>query len=260
VQVAGHLPYPWCARCDAWLVDRDHGYGVDAEQGDVIAGGGGICGGEFVWAGSLGEPGGGGADGRSDCAGCAGWAHGTEKEDGYARGGAIGHSGRPDDRERVFHLFCGGGDGVAVAAGVLFCAGGGDGFSAGAGDEGGAFTDGGGLGRDSDAADLVGTGTCGVALEPGIVCGNEVYVLLLPGVRAGADARAGGADRRDGSGCAGGDSLGSAGFDLAHGGILLVARTSGTGRGMEVFGGECGSTAGWPEAAGGGLRRGRLRR
>jgi len=37
------------------------------------------------------------------------------------------------------------------------------------------------LGRECDAADVVGAGAGGVALEPRIVRGNEMLVLLLFG-------------------------------------------------------------------------------
>src|SRR5882724_5477384 len=39
---------------------------------------------------------------------------------------------------------------------------------------------------------MVGTDICGVTMEPGIVCGDEVFVLLLFGIGVGVDARAGG--------------------------------------------------------------------
>src|SRR6266853_193108 len=70
----------------------------------------------------------------------------------------------------------------------VFCAGGGDGFSARAGDESGTLR----LGSACHAAHVVGTGAGGFALEPGIVCGDEVPMLLLFGFGVGADAWAGG--------------------------------------------------------------------
>src|SRR5512135_1347365 len=144
-------------------------YELDAEQSDAAARGGGVSGGERVWAWGVDEPAGRGADGGGDCAGCAGRTHRAEEKDGYAGGGAVGHPGRPGDREHVLHLFCGGGDGVAVAADAVFCAGCGDGFSARAGDEGGVF----GMGCERDAAERMGEGTGGVTLEPRIVRGDE---------------------------------------------------------------------------------------
>ncbi len=66
------------------------------------------------------------------------------------------------------------------------CAGGGDGFSARAGDEGGTFW----LGRERHAAHVVGAGAGGVALEPRFVCCDEVPVFLLFGFGVGADPRA----------------------------------------------------------------------
>src|SRR6266404_8755025 len=171
---------------------------LDAEQGDGPEGGGRICGGEFVWARPVGKFGGGGADGSVDCAGCAGRTYRADQEAGDAGGGADRYSGRPDDRERVLHLLCGGGNGVAVAAGMFPCARGGYGFSARDGHARWAF----GLGSERDVADVVGTGTGGFTVEPGIVRGDEMLVLLLLGIGAGADARAGCVNRRVRRGCA----------------------------------------------------------
>ncbi len=61
-------------------------------------------------------------------------------------------------------------------------------FAARASHEGGTFR----LGRECHAADVVGAGAGGFALEPRVVCGDEVLVLLLFGTGIGADARAGG--------------------------------------------------------------------
>src|ERR1700739_1116676 len=96
-------------------------HGLDAEQSDAAASGGGISCRELVWAWGLDEPAGRGADGGGDCAGCAGRTHRAAEEDGDAGGSATGHLGRPRDREHVFYLFCGGWDGVAVAADAVFC-------------------------------------------------------------------------------------------------------------------------------------------
>src|SRR5882762_7125678 len=209
-------------------------YAVDAEQSDVAASGGGIRGGLPVWPGGVGKPHGSGADGGGDCAGRARRASRAEEKNGHASGRAVGHSGRPHDRKRVLHVFRGGGDGVAVAAGLVFCARGGDGFFARAGNEGRTF----GMGRERHAADLVGAGAGGVALEPGVVCGDEVLVLLLSGIGVGADARAGGAGGRDSSGCARDDSRGGAGVDVDDGGILPAAGTAGAGGRVEIRGGK----------------------
>src|ERR1700730_18386629 len=158
---------------------------LDAEQSDAAAGAGGICGGESIWSRRVGEPCGGGADGGIDRTGCAGWTYRAYEEAGNAFGRASRHFGRPDDRERVLHLFCGGGNGVPVATGVFLCARGGDGFSSRARDARGAF----GMGSERDATDLVGTGSGGFAMEPRDVRRDEVSVLLLFGIGAGADAR-----------------------------------------------------------------------
>src|SRR5947207_4616211 len=161
-------------------------YRMDAEQSDVAASRRGVRGGVAVRPRGVGEPHGGGADRRGDRAGRARRASCSEEKNGDAGGCATGHPGRPDDRERVLHLFRGGGHGVAVAASFVFCARGGDGFLARAGHEGGTFL----LGRECDAADVVGAGAGSIALEPRVVCGNEVPVLLLFGTGIGADARA----------------------------------------------------------------------
>src|SRR5438270_12042170 len=94
--------------------------------------------------------------------------------------GATGYSRRPHDRKRLFHIFRGCRDGVAVAAGFVFCARGGDGFSPRTGDESGTFR----LGSERHATHVVGAGARGVALEPRFVCGDEVPVLLLVGAGA----------------------------------------------------------------------------
>src|SRR5206468_10618543 len=110
----------------------------------------------------------------------------AEEKDGHSRGRPTGHPRRPHDRKRVFHVFRRRGDVVPLAAGSVFCAGGGDGFSARAGDEGGTFW----LGRERHAAHVVGAGAGGVALEPRFVCRDEVPVFLLFGFGVGTDPRA----------------------------------------------------------------------
>src|SRR5260221_8888437 len=207
-------------------------YGLDTEQSDAAASGGGVSGGERVWAWSLDEPVGRGADGGGDCAGRAGRVHRAAEEAGYAGGGATRHPGRQGDREYVFYLFCGGGDGVAVAADAVFCARGGDGFSARAGDEGRVF----GVGRERDAAKRLGEGAGSVAMEPGIVRGDEVRVFLLFGIGAGVDARAGGAAGSGDDGYARGDSGGCADAGLDDGSLLRGARFARAGGGMEISG------------------------
>src|SRR5260370_3215308 len=169
---------------------------MDAEQSDAAASRGGVRGGVPVRAWGVGEPNGGGAHRSGHRVGCIGRASRREEKNGYAGGRGTGHPGRSDDRKCVFHVFRGGGNGVAVAAGFVFCARGGDGFLARAGNEGGTFR----LGRERDVADLVGAGAGGVALEPGVVCGEEVPVVRLFGVGGGAAAWAGGGGGGDGGG------------------------------------------------------------
>lgn len=207
---------------------------MDTKQSDCAAGDRGICRGEFVWVWAMGKLGGGGADGDDDCAGCFGWAHRAAQESGDAGWGADRYPRRPHDRERLFHVFCGGGDGVAVAAGFLFCAGRGYGFSARPGDARRAFR----LGRERDAADVVGTRAGGVALEPRFVRGDEMLVFLLPGIGIGADARASGFAEWDDRGFAFVGPRRRACFDLDDGGVLFVAWIAGAGGGMEVRVGE----------------------
>src|SRR6266446_1567097 len=218
------------ARLDA--VPRPGGeYAMDAKQSDVAAGYGGVRGGRSVRAWSVGESHGHGADRGGHRAGRTRRAPRSEEKNGHAAGRAIGHPRRPHDRERLLHIFCCRGDGVAVAAGFVFCARGGDRFSAWVGDQSGPFR----LGRERDAADLVGSGAGGVALEPRIVCGDEVSVLLLFGFGVGADARAGRAGGRLGGGCARHDSCGGACADVDDGGILPAAWIAGAGGRVEIF-------------------------
>src|SRR5260221_7973021 len=214
-------------------------YGLDTEQSDAAASGGGVSGGERVWAWSLDEPVGRGADGGGDCGGRAGRVHRVAEEGGYDRGGVTGHPGRSGYREYVFYLFCGGGDGVAVAADAVFCARGGDGFSARAGDEGRVF----GVGRERDAAKRLGEGAGSVAMEPGIVRGNEVRVFLLFGIGAGVDARAGGAAGSGDDGYARGDSRGCADAGVDDGRFLRGARVAGADGRMEISGEQSGARA-----------------
>src|SRR5258707_5845784 len=109
---------------------RAGAHGLDAEQSDAAASGGGVPGGERVWAWSVDEPAGRSADGGGDRAGCTGRAHRAAEKNGYTGGSATGHPGRPCDREHVFYVLRGGGDGVAVAADAVFCARRGNGISA----------------------------------------------------------------------------------------------------------------------------------
>src|SRR5262249_8483878 len=129
------------------------------------------------------------------------------------------------------HIFCGSGHGFAVASGAVFCARRGDGFSARASVEGRAHR----LGREWNVADVVGTRAGGVTVEPWIVRGDEVPLLLLLGFGAGADARAGGAAWNDCERCAHDDSGDGACADVGDSGVLRGARITGaTGR-LEVF-------------------------
>src|SRR5712672_592005 len=169
-------------------------YAMDTEQSDIFASPGGIRGGVLIRARAVGQPYGRGAHRCVHSSGRTGWAPRAEEEDGHAGWRATGHPGRSNDRERVLHLFRGRRDGVALAAGFIFCARGSNGLPAGAGDEIGTFR----VGCKRHAADLVGEGSGGIALEPRFVRGDEVLVLLLSGVGTGADARAGGADRESG--------------------------------------------------------------
>src|SRR5713226_7041308 len=223
-------------------------YAMDTEQSDVSASGGGIRGGLPVWPWGMGEPHGGGADGGGDRAGRSRRASGAEEKNGHAGGRAVGHPGRPHDRKRVLHLFCSGGHGVIVAADFVFCARGGDRFLARAGDESGTFR----LGRKRHAAYLVGAGTGGVVLEPRIVCGDEVPVLLLFGIGVGADARAGGAGRRVSGGCERDDSRRRAGIDVDDGGVLPAAGAAGFGGRVEIRCWKCGAGACGEERGAGG--------
>src|SRR5258707_1627680 len=183
---------------NGWTADE---HGLDTEQGDAVAGAGGICGGESIWARSVGEPDGSGADSGVDRTRCAGRTHRANKEAGDSHGSADRHFGRPDDRERVLHLFRGRGDGVAVAACVFLRARGGDGFSSRPGRARRAFR----MGREHDAADLVGTGAGGFAVEPRTVCGDEMLVFLLFGVGTGAREGSRRAARCVGGGCSDAD-------------------------------------------------------
>src|SRR6266849_4602121 len=123
-------------------------YALDAKQSDAIASGSGVCRRVSIRARGLGEPHGGGADRGHNRTGCTRRAHCSEEKDGHADGRATGHPGRPDDRECVLHVFRSRWDGVTVAAGFVFCARGGDRFSARAGDESWAFR----LGSDATSA------------------------------------------------------------------------------------------------------------
>ncbi len=117
-----------------------------------------------------------------------------------------------------------------MAADFLFCARGGDRFFAGLGDARGALR----VGRERDAADVVGTGAGGLALEPRFVRGDEVLVLLLFGIGVGVDARAFGVAGRNDPGFALAGSSWRARFDVDDGGVLFVTRIAGVGGRMAV--------------------------
>jgi HAD superfamily hydrolase (TIGR01490 family) len=206
------------------------GYALDSEQSDSVAGGGGVRGGEFVWARPMDQSCGGRANGDDDCARRSGWAHRPAKESGDPGRSSDRHSRRPHDRKRVLHVFRGGGNGVAVAPSFLLCPGSGDGFFAGAGHARGALR----VGRERDAADVVGKSAGRVSLESRIVCGNEMHVLLLPGAGIGADARARGAAGGNDGGLAWLGSCWRACFDVDDGSVLFAAWIARVGGGMAL--------------------------
>jgi HAD superfamily hydrolase (TIGR01490 family) len=117
-----------------------------------------------------------------------------------------------------------------MAARFLFCAGSGDGFSARAGHARGALR----VGRERDAANLVGAGAGGVALEPRFICGDEVPLLLLFGTGAGADARPRGVAGWNDRGLAWFGSCWRACIDVDDGGVLFVARITRVGGRMAL--------------------------
>src|SRR5260370_29785451 len=199
----------------------------------------------------MGEPHRGGADRGHNRAGCTRRAHCSEEKDGHADGRATGHPGGPDDRECVLHVFRSRWDGVTVAAGFVFCARGGDRFSARTGDESGTFR----LGSERHAADVVGAGAGGIALEQRFVCRDEVLVLLLFGIGIGADARAGSAGGSTGSGCPRHDPRGGARADVDDGGVLPCAGIAGVGGRVEIHCRKCGAgTRSEQGSAGGGVK------
>jgi len=228
--MAGQLPYgKGCFQSTQQA--RAGGYAVDTQQGDGASRGGGVRRSEPVWARAVGQSRGGWADCYRDCLGCFGWAYRKEEKAGDARRRADRYSRRPHDRKRVLHVFRGGRHGVAVAAGFLFCAGRSDGFSAWVGDACRALW----LGSRRDADDLVGTRAGGVALEPRFVCGDEVSLLLLSRIGAGADARSRSAAQRNDRGRARDGSRRRACADVDDGGVLFAARIASAGGGMDVL-------------------------
>src|SRR5437879_6362190 len=214
-------------------------YAMDTEQSDIFASPGGIRGGVLIRARAMGQPYGGGAHRGVHSAGRTGWAPCPEKADGHAGWRATGHPGRSHDRERVLHLFRGGWDGVALATGFIFCARRSNGLPAGASDEIGTFR----VGCERHAADLVGKGSSGIALEPRFVRGDEVLVLVRSGVGASADAWAGGTGGRTGGGCAYHDPRGRECTDVDDGSVLSCARTTRSDRRMEIHCGKRGASA-----------------
>src|SRR6266436_911398 len=227
-------------------------HAMDAEQSDVSASSGGVRSRVSLRARFLGEPHSSGVDRGRDRSGCPGRAPCPQEKNGYAGGRATGHSRRPHDRKRVLHLFCRGGDGVALVAGFVFRAWRGDGFLARTGHESGAFR----LGRERDATDMAGASDRSFALEPGIVCSHEVPLLLLLGVGIGANARAGRVGRRIGCGCPHHDSRWRACADLDDGGVLPVAWAAGAGGRVEILCRKRGTSARIKERdAGGGVKK-----
>jgi len=90
------------------------------------------------------------------------------------------------------------------------------------------------VGRERDAADVVGPGAGRLALEPRFVRGNEVHVLLLPWTGIGADARTRGAAGRNDDGLARVDSCRRSRADVDDGSVLSVAWIAGAGRGVAL--------------------------
>jgi HAD superfamily phosphoserine phosphatase-like hydrolase len=117
-----------------------------------------------------------------------------------------------------------------MAAGFLLCARGGDRLFAWLSDARGALR----VGRERDAADVVGTGAGGVALEPRFVCGDEVPLLLLFGFGIGVDARTRGVAGGNDYGFALVSSRWRARLDVDDGGFLFVAWIAGVGGRMAV--------------------------
>src|SRR5215469_4744410 len=147
-----HLPVAEAGPLDA----------LDSQQSDRAARNGRLVGGGAVWPWHLGQSGGGGPYGRRNRARRRRRAPGAEKTDGHGARRSGGHPRRSHDRKHVLHLFCGGRNGFAVAAGLVFCARSGDRFSAWVGAESWPLR----MGSEPHAADLVGTRSGGIALEP----------------------------------------------------------------------------------------------
>src|SRR5258708_7273952 len=118
-----------------------------------------------------------------------------------------------------------------MAACTIFRARGGDRFSARLGVEGGALR----VGSERDAANLVGTRAGGFALEPRTLRRVEVRVLLLPGIGAGVDARAGSLAGHHLQRNASNYKNHRADSYLVHRGVLPAARIAGVDRRLEIF-------------------------
>src|SRR5689334_7862011 len=226
-------------------------YAMDPEQSDTLASPSGIRGGLLIWARGVGQSYRSGAHRGVHRAGRIGWVPRPEEEDGYAGWCATGHFGRPHDRECVLHVFRRSGNGVALAADFIFRARRSNGLLAWAGDEIGTFR----VGRKRHAADLVGEGSGGIALEPGAIRGNEMSVLLLLGIGACFDSRTCRAHREFGGGCAHSNSRRCAYFDMDDGGVLPGARATRSDRRMEIHRGKRWASArGKKRRAGGPVR------
>src|SRR5713101_1130801 len=118
-----------------------------------------------------------------------------------------------------------------MAACTIFRARGGDGFSARLGVEGGALR----VGSERDAANLVGTRAGGIALEPRTLRRVKMRVLLLPGIGAGVDARAGSLAGHHRQRNASNYKNHRADSYLVHRGVLPAARIAGVDRRLEIF-------------------------
>src|SRR4029077_5458095 len=118
-----------------------------------------------------------------------------------------------------------------VASRFVFRARGGDGFFAWLGFEDGALRGGG----ERHVANVVGTRAGSFALESRSLRRAKVRVLLLPGVGAGVDARAGGVARHHCQRNASNYTGHRADTHLVHRSVLPAARIAAAGGRLEIF-------------------------